>query len=85
MKITNFAMDKYVQLRLEGWDREISFLQTKLEVYRYLMDFIYHQEESLNDRLHSEMVYIADDARFTQNAELCYQKTKNDIKKIALV
>ena len=86
MKLISFAMDKFVSLRLEGCEREIAFLQTKLEVYRYLMDFTYHQDEPLLlDRLYSEMIYIADDARFTQNAELAFQKTKNSIKKIEMI
>lgn len=85
MKLINLAMDKYVSLRMEGLDREISYLQTKLEIYRYLMDFTYHQEQLINDREYSEMVFIADDIRFTQNAELCYQKTKNSIKKLAVI
>lgn len=85
MKLINKAMDKYVSLRLEGCDREVSFLQTKLEVYRYLMDFTFHSEEPLCERLYSEMIFISEDMRFTQNAELSFQKTKNSIKKLAVI
>jgi hypothetical protein len=84
MKLINFAMDKYVSLRMEGCDREIAYLSTKLEVYRYLMDFTYHDEEPISERVYTEMIFVADDSRFTQNAEFTYQKVKNSLKVFAV-
>lgn len=81
MEVITLALDKFVSYRMEGLNREDSFVAAKLEVFRYLMDFVYHAGGTLDDHLYSEMVYITEDVRFTQTAEYMYQETRREEKR----
>jgi hypothetical protein len=80
MKIISFAIDKFVSYRLEGLDPSMAFIASKLEAHRYLMDFVYHSGEPMADEVYQELLYILHDDRFCHNAEVTYQKIKNDQK-----
>lgn len=80
MNVLDFANDKYIGFRLEGFGCDQSFGLARYETHRYLMDFVYYSGEAMPDQMYSEMVYVLEDMAFTQNAEFSYQMKKQQIK-----
>ena len=80
MNLIGWSIDKYVGFRLEGLDPESAFVNTKLSMHRFVAELLYHSGEALGDSLFSEISYILDDYRFTQQAENVYLVSRPKLK-----
>lgn len=80
MELIDWSTDKYISYRLEGLDCDAAFAFTKLAAHRYFADFLYHSGEPCSDLIYSQLLYILEDIRFTQNSEVKFQLIANPLK-----
>jgi hypothetical protein len=80
MTLLHFATETYCALRFKGLPSEVAFVKTHIETMKYNIVSCHKENKIPTEQDLEHLKYIAQDDRFTQNAESTFNNRINRSK-----
>lgn len=77
MSLIYFATQSYIAYRVKGMPKEVAFFKAHMETMKFRIVSAHKENEIPTEQDIKDLQYIANDNRFTQNAEFQYKQIVN--------